>query len=190
MGYEQVEDREPFCFLAEAVSGQQNQWGQSHRERSHAHQQPRDHCLKDGGHYFTGERQLFRGAVPPISDSAGASGGDQGHGRQTRPARLPHAALRNEICRPRSRALRDTTPQTAGHPSQAKSRPARFANHRSCCSGLKPRMAVSEGSSWRDLTPTTRKWLIGHTKPFFLEADCLHGLLDDLEPMDFFHLTY
>ena len=27
MGYEQVEDREPFCFLAEAVPGQQNQWG-------------------------------------------------------------------------------------------------------------------------------------------------------------------
>jgi hypothetical protein len=73
MGYEQVEDREPFCFLAEAVSGQQNQWGQSHWERSHAHQQPRDHCLKDGGHYFTGERQLFRGAVPPISDSAGVA---------------------------------------------------------------------------------------------------------------------
>src|SRR5882762_6776996 len=105
MGYEQVEDREPFCFLAEAVSGQQNQWGQTHWERSHAHQQPRDHCLKDGGHYFTGERQLFRGAVPPISDSAGASGGDQGDGRQTRPARLPHAALRNEICGPRSRVL-------------------------------------------------------------------------------------
>jgi hypothetical protein len=42
-----------------------------------------------------------------------------------------------------------------------------------------------------DLTPTTRKWLIGHTKPFFLEADCLHGLLDDLEPIGiFFHLTY
>src|SRR3982074_3272809 len=62
-------------------------------------------CLKDGGHYFTGERQLFRGAVPPISDSAGASGGDEGDGRQTRPARLPHAALRNEICKPRSRVL-------------------------------------------------------------------------------------
>jgi hypothetical protein len=57
------------------------------------------------GHYSTGERQLFGGAVPPIPDSAGASGGDQGHGRQTRPARLPHAALRNEIPRPRSRVL-------------------------------------------------------------------------------------
>jgi hypothetical protein len=61
MGYEQVEDREPFCFLVEAVSGQQNQWGQRHGERSHAHQQPRHHCLKDGGHYSTGERQLFGG---------------------------------------------------------------------------------------------------------------------------------
>ena len=27
-----------------------HQWGQSHWERSHAHQQPRDYCLKDGGH--------------------------------------------------------------------------------------------------------------------------------------------
>jgi hypothetical protein len=31
---------------------------------------------------------------------------------------------------------------------------ARVANHRSCCSGLKPRMAVSDGSSWRDFSPT------------------------------------
>ena len=102
MGYEQVEDLEPFCFLAKAVPGQQNQWGQSHRQSSHAHQQPRDHCLKDGDQYSTGERQLFRGAIPPTSDPPGTSGGDQGHGCQTRPPRLPYAALRNEICRPRA----------------------------------------------------------------------------------------
>ena len=47
----------------------------------------------------------FRGAVPPISDSAGASGGGQGDGRQTRPAPLPHAMLRNEICGPRRRVI-------------------------------------------------------------------------------------
>jgi len=34
-----------------------------------------------------------------------ASSGDQGHGRQTRPARLPHATLRNEIRRLRSPVL-------------------------------------------------------------------------------------
>ena len=55
-----------------------------------------------------------------------------------------------KICRPRSPVLRDTTAQTAGDPSQAKSRPARVANHRSCCRGLKPRMAVSEGSPRRE----------------------------------------
>src|ERR1700751_3967408 len=69
------------------------------------------------------ERQLFRGTVPPTSDSAGASGGSEGHGRQTRPAHIPHAALRNEICEPRIRVVRGTTPQTAGYPPQAKSRP-------------------------------------------------------------------
>ncbi len=41
-------------------------------------------------------------------------------------------------------------PQTAGHPSQAKSRPARVGNHRSCCRGLKPQLGVSDGSSWRE----------------------------------------
>src|SRR5262249_7994795 len=75
------------------------------KKGSATHQQPRGHGLKDGGHHFTGERHLFRGAVPPIPNSAKTSGGDQGHGRQTRPAPLPHVALRNEICRPRSRAL-------------------------------------------------------------------------------------
>src|SRR5215472_2756991 len=92
---------------------------------------------KDGGHLFTGERQLFRRAVSPIADSTGASGGNQGHGRQTRSAHLSQAALRNEIRRPRSHVLRGTTPQTAGNSSQAKSRPTRIANHRSCSSRLK-----------------------------------------------------
>ncbi len=72
------------------------------------------HCLKDGGQYFTGERHLLRGAVATISESAGAAGGDQGDGRQTRSARLPHAALRNEICGPRSGVI--------GGPNTANSR--------------------------------------------------------------------
>ena len=53
-------------FQVVADARQQNHWGQSHWERSHAHPQPRHHRLKDGGRQFTGERQLTRGAVPPI----------------------------------------------------------------------------------------------------------------------------
>jgi hypothetical protein len=76
------------CFLSPrrrghfGLWGYYDQWRENHWERSHAHQQPRDQCLKDGGQYSTGERQLFRGVVPPISDSAGASGGEQSNDRK------------------------------------------------------------------------------------------------------------
>ena len=76
------------------------EWGLSDEVREEHFQR-----LANGQHPNTGERQLFRGTVPPISDSARPSGGNQGHGCQTRSAHLPHAALRNEICKPRSRVL-------------------------------------------------------------------------------------
>jgi hypothetical protein len=48
-------------------------------------------------------------------------------------------------CRPRRRVIGGPTPQTAGHPSQSKSRRARAGNRRSGCRDLKLRPGVSEG---------------------------------------------
>ena len=111
MGYEQMEDRGPFRFLAAAVSGQSNQRGQDHRERSAANQQPSDHRSKDGGQHLAAKQHLFGSAVSSTQNQARSSRCDQGHGRQAGPTGLPHAPLRDEIRRPRSGVLRGSTSQ-------------------------------------------------------------------------------
>jgi len=81
MGYEQVEDREPFCFLAEAVSGQQNQWRQSHWERSHVHQQRAATVLRmaattlrESDSYLGAQFRRFRTRLgPPVATKAMAA---------------------------------------------------------------------------------------------------------------------
>src|SRR5689334_1444149 len=129
MGYEQMEDRGPLCFLVTSMSRQQNQWRQDYWERSAAYHQQGDHRFKDGGQYLTDEQDLPWRPVPPIQNQAGGSGGNQGYGGQVSPLGISHAALRHAVCRPRSGVLRGSTPKAADQPSQMESRPAGIPNH-------------------------------------------------------------
>src|SRR6201988_5319608 len=117
MGYEQMGDRGPFCFLAAALSGQSNQRRQSHWERSAADEQSGQYRLEDGGQHLTHEQDLSRSTVPPSEKQTGHSRGDQSHGRQAGTFGLPHASLRNEVCRPRSGVLLVPTPPTTDQTS-------------------------------------------------------------------------
>src|SRR6516165_1165346 len=97
MGHEQMEDGEPFCLLAQAVSEQQDQWWQDYWQRSYAHQQSGYDSVKDVGRIVTAERQLFGSAVPPIAKSARGTCGNQSHGSQAGPFGVPHVAPWDEI---------------------------------------------------------------------------------------------
>jgi hypothetical protein len=104
--HEQMADREPFCFLAAAVSGQSHQRGEDHRERSAADQQQGDCRLKDGGQHLAVKRYLSRSAVSSTANQARCPVRDQSHGSQASSLGLPDGALRNEIPGPRSGLLR------------------------------------------------------------------------------------
>src|SRR5258708_32791627 len=65
MGYEQVEDGTPFCFLAAAVSRQSDQRRQNHWERPIAHQQSSHQCIADGSQHPTSKQYLSWSAVSP-----------------------------------------------------------------------------------------------------------------------------
>ena len=80
MGYEQMGDRTPFCFLAAAVSGQSHQWPEDHWERSAADQQQGHHRAKNGGHHITAKQYISGSAVPPTENQTRCSHRDQGHG--------------------------------------------------------------------------------------------------------------
>src|SRR5439155_12251210 len=131
MGYEQMGDRGPFRFLATAVSGQSNQRGQDHRERSPANQQQNNPRSKDGGQHPATQQHLFGGPVPSTQNQARSSYRNQGHGSQAGPTCLPHAALRNAIRGPWGGVLRSSTSQATNQLSQMESRQAGIQNHRS-----------------------------------------------------------
>src|SRR6516164_2459309 len=131
MGHEQMEDGEPFCLLAQAVSEQQDQWWQDYWQRSYAHQQSGYDSVKDVGRIVTAERQLFGSAVPPIAKSARGTCGNQSHGSQAGLFGVPHVAPWDEIRGQRSRGLRVPTPPASNQLSQAESRHARIPGHRS-----------------------------------------------------------
>jgi transposase len=80
MGYEQMEERGPFRFLAPPVSRQPNQREQDYRERSAADEPPRQCRSEDGGQYVTPQQYLSRSTVSPIQSEAGRSGRGQGYG--------------------------------------------------------------------------------------------------------------
>src|SRR6516165_670729 len=130
MGHEQMEDGEPFCLLAQAVSEQHDQWWQDYWQRSDAHQQSGYDSVKDVGQIVTAERQLFGSAVPPIAKSARGTCGNQSHGSQAGPFGVPHVAPWDEIRGQRSRGLRVPTPPASNQLSQAESRHARIPGHR------------------------------------------------------------
>jgi transposase len=65
MGYEQMGDRGPFCFLAAALSGQSHQRRQDHWERSAADEQSGQYRLEDRGQQPTHKQDLSRSTVPP-----------------------------------------------------------------------------------------------------------------------------
>src|SRR5262252_5799740 len=119
-------DREPFCFLAPVVSGQSHQWREDHRERSPPNQQPSDHCFKDGGQHAAEKRYLSRSAVSSTQNQARSPVCDQGHGGQAGPLGLPHAALWDEIRRPRSGLLRASTPRLTDQAPQVQRRHPRI----------------------------------------------------------------
>src|SRR5262245_9017450 len=131
MGYEQMEDGGPFCFLAPALSRQQSQWGQDHWERSAADQQSGQYRLEDGGQHLAGKQHLPGSAVPSTENQAGGSYRDQGYGGQVGPLGLPHAALRDAIRGPRSRVLRGPAPPATDQVPQVESRQAWVPSHRS-----------------------------------------------------------
>src|SRR5262249_17213491 len=133
MGYEQMADREPFCFLAAPVPGQSHQWRQDHWQRAAAHQQQSDHRFKDGGQQLAAEQNLPRSAVPTPKDQTRWPHRDQGHGRQARPFGLPHAPLRDEIRGPRSAVLPSSTPPTTNQAPQVESQQAWIPRCRSSC---------------------------------------------------------
>jgi len=64
-------------------------------------------CLRQSNSYLGG-------TVPAIAHKVRAAGRHQGHGRKARPAHIPHAPLRYEICRSRSRGLPGQTSPTRG----------------------------------------------------------------------------
>src|SRR5271155_1840878 len=76
MGYEQMGDRGPFCFLAAVLSGQSHQRRQDHWERSAADEQSGQYHIEVGGHHPTalmneirGPRsRVLRGPTPPTTD--------------------------------------------------------------------------------------------------------------------------
>src|SRR5215831_273194 len=82
MGYEPMEDREPFRFLAAVVSGQPHPRREDHRQRSLADPPSYPCRFEDGGQQLTDKQHLSGSAVPPTADPMGLSGCDQGHGRQ------------------------------------------------------------------------------------------------------------
>src|SRR6516162_6709596 len=131
MGHEQMEDGEPFCLLAQAVSEQHDQWWQDYWQRSDAHQQSGYDSVKDVGQIVTAERQLFGSAVPPIAKSARGTCGNQSHGSQAGPFGVPHVAPWDEIRGQRSRGLRVPTSPASDQLAQAQSRHARIPGHRS-----------------------------------------------------------
>src|SRR6516162_7888274 len=131
MGHEQMEDGEPFCLLAQAVSEQHDQWWQDYWQRSDAHQQSGYDSVKDVGQIVTAERQLFGSAVPPIAKSARGTCGNQSHGSQAGPFGVPHVAPWDEIRGQRSRGLRVPTSPASDQLTQAQSRHARIPGHRS-----------------------------------------------------------
>src|SRR5215470_13840146 len=131
MGYEQMGNRTPLCFVVATVPGQSNQWRKDHRKRSVANQQPSNHRFKDSGQQSTSKQYLSGSAVPPIKNQAGCSHRDQGHGRQAGPLGLPHTALWHEIRRSRSRVLRGTTPADPDYAPQMEGRQARIQSDRS-----------------------------------------------------------
>src|ERR1700730_15069469 len=79
------------------------------------------HRFEDGGQHLTGMQHLCWSAVPPTENQARRSRGNQGHGGQAGSIGLPHAALRHEVCRPRSGILRGPTPQPTDQISQMES---------------------------------------------------------------------
>src|SRR5215472_11397017 len=119
-------DREPFCFLAPVVSGQSHQWREDHRERSPPNQQPSHHCFKDGGQHAAEKRYLSRSAVSSTQNQARSPVCDQGHGGKAGPLGLPHAALWDEIRRPRSGLLRASTPRVTDQAPQVQRRHPRI----------------------------------------------------------------
>src|SRR5437879_9133085 len=136
MGYEQMENRGPFCFLAAARSGQSHQREQGHWQRPAAHQSSHHYRVEDGGYHLAVKQNLSGSAVPPIANEVGGSHRDQGHGRQAGPPGLPHAALRHEIRRPRSSLLRASTPTVTDQAPQGQSRKAGIPSHPNTGSGL------------------------------------------------------
>src|ERR1700741_1436208 len=129
MGYEQMGDRGPFCFLAAALSGQSHQRRQDHWKRSAADEQSGQYRFEDGGQQLTPKKDLSRSTVPPSEKQTGHSRGNQGHGCEAGTFRLPHAPLRNEIRGPRSGVLRGPTPPTTDQTSQVQSRQAWIPSH-------------------------------------------------------------
>src|SRR6266446_8377913 len=116
-------DRGPFRFLATAVSGQSNQRRQDRWERSPADEESGQY-RNGGGQHATEKQHLSGSAVPSIENQVGGSYRDQGHGREAGPLGLPHAALRDEICRSRSGVLRGSTPASTDQTAQVESRQA------------------------------------------------------------------
>src|SRR5437879_9108550 len=145
MGYEQMENRGPFCFLAAARSGQSHQREQGHWQRPAAHQSSHHYRVEDGGYHLAVKQNLSGSAVPSIANQVGGSHRDQGHGRQAGPLGLPHAALRHEIRGPRSSRLRASTPRVTDQAPQGQSPKARIPSHPNTGGGLTSRSFWREG---------------------------------------------
>src|SRR5215472_2952776 len=124
MGYEQMGNRGPFCFLVAPVPGQSHQWRQDHWQGEAANQQQGDRRFKDGRQQLAANQYLSGSAVPTPKEQVGWPYRDQGHGRQARPFGLSHAPLRDEIRGQRSDVLPSSTSPSTDKAPQVESQQA------------------------------------------------------------------
>ena len=89
-----------------------------------------------GRHHLAEKQHLSRSAVSSTQNQARCPVCDQGHGRQTSPLDLSHAALRHEIRGPRSSLIRASTPRVTDQAPQVQSRKARIPSHPNTGGGL------------------------------------------------------
>src|ERR1700680_3088131 len=100
-----MENGEPFCILAAAVSRQSNQRRQNHWQRETTDQESGQYRLANGSQHLTAKQYILGSAVSPITNQARGPRCDEGDGGQARALGVSHAALRDAIRGPRSEVL-------------------------------------------------------------------------------------
>jgi len=133
MGYKQMGDRGPFRFLVTSVSGQSNQRSQDHWEGRLPTKNRVSIALKMAASTLRRSSAYLGAQFRRLRTKLGAPIASQGHGGQVGPIGVPHAALRDEVRRPRGGVLRGPTAQPTDQTPKVESCQARISSCRSSC---------------------------------------------------------